>query len=708
MTHGRLRPQPIADCGLRIADSQNSRIWTRNGEVAVHPRPLAFPVFLALAVAIGGARAGETTRTFEKPRLAGISGFRSLWDTPVVLDANGPTEVCDQGRFGKGPRAVWAPGKRGGGARPGAIVFDAVHRSLLVRFPGSARAIAETIVAGRAVRKVELLLTFRGTEYWPEGYILPSGMSFLGDRWVKTPPRWHAVAWALRRPWVADAKLGPTYNAWIHGSAYWAKFGARDERRDRFAHRFGPVEVSRQQALGQAGGAAGGLASSEARPAKPARLDVTASLTDAAYGKTLADRLRRLEDCGFLVRKWESHDIRYKDGWSGYEWGTTTGGRGILIDTPKLVVTFGPAGKAQPAVKLPAPADVAALAGRLRGGRGGRPTAVMCSEKEFNALAGRFGFVRPAWMNDWQWKRVQELYALGKKNTFDQFPVTYEDYGKWLDRMLSIAPRHFFGHITPRRAAMVLRTWDALPEVVREHERSYWRGWLLPHLPHTRMVHPQDAKSQEAFYRRTRDWRGNTSFYRAGYTRSMSTMNFNHTSAEGALLGGSLIGSAHAMADGRSGLETYPLRLWAWYDGTTQESIDHYYFAITLFAQKDYADFGPTPLDRLMGRSMLAKSVDELCSAFHPGLRHFVSSSTRTGPAYLFVIQEGTHHIVHTLSAGGVLHDIGNERTSGMPITGHDAPSDQVAWQSLPSPWAPTWMAHYVDDKPLPYEMTNA
>ena len=40
-------------------------------------------------------------------------------------------------------------------------------------------------------------------------------------------------------------------------------------------------------------------------------------------------RLRRLADCGFLVRKWEVYDASF---WRGtYEWGTATGGRGLLL-----------------------------------------------------------------------------------------------------------------------------------------------------------------------------------------------------------------------------------------------------------------------------------------------------------------------------------------------------------------------------------------
>ena len=169
-----------------------------------------------------GEEGALLTLTIEEVETAGISGFRPFWDRPVVLSEDGPLEDEDHGEFGRGPSAVWAPEKRGDGTKPGALVFDALHRSLLVRFPGAAEAIAARIREGHAVEKVELTLPFRDTEFWPEGYIMPSGMSFLGDRWVKTPPTWHAVAWALRRPWRADPDLGPTFNAYLNGVGYWA------------------------------------------------------------------------------------------------------------------------------------------------------------------------------------------------------------------------------------------------------------------------------------------------------------------------------------------------------------------------------------------------------------------------------------------------------------------------------------------------------
>jgi hypothetical protein len=83
----------------------------------------------------------------------------------------------------------------------------------------------------------------------------------------------------------------------------------------------------------------------------------------------------------------------------------------------------------------------------------------------------------------------------------------------------------------------------------------------------------------------------------------MGTMNFNHWAANGTLLGGAIIGSEAMMTEGRHGLEQWPLRTWCWFDGSTQESIDHYYFSISLKDQKVFADLAPTPFDRMMGRN---------------------------------------------------------------------------------------------------------
>jgi len=639
--------------------------------------------------ALCGQSAADTSLTLDQPECAGISGFRRMWDTPVVCSADGFTKVVDKGPFGKAPSAFWAPEQRKNGEN-GALVFDAIHRSLLVRFPNAAERIAEQVGKGQSISKVELVLPFKGCEFWPEGYVDPSGMSFMGDRWVKNPPNWHALVWGLRKPWKADPEIGPTFNAFINGLGYWKKFGAQDEDEDRFAMRFGPAEVSQRNPEG--------------------RVDVTAFLTSEDFGKTPAERLRVLTTYGFLLRKWETYDTRYKDGWNGYEYGPATGGRGLLIDTPRLELTFTPRpspniGRGDGGEGL----NFAARVHQLRQKPQGKPTAVMPTAEELKTLADKFASRKLTWMPEWQWQRVQELANADSKHSAFQFPADLGGYGRWLDEILARPYRNFIGHLTPFTAIEALKYGDAWPAPVLNHMKKYWEEWLMTDRRYTDLVHPQGiyGDDNQKYLARTGDWRGNTSFYRAGYTRELSTMNFNHLAVTGALLGGSLIGSEYAMEDGRYGLENLPLRLWCWYDGSTQESIDHYYLALTLLAQKEFANWGPTVLDRMMGRSMLTKTVDELCSTYHPGLRRFISTSGRTGLAYLFAIQDGTKHIVHTLSRSGAITDLGKEKTVGdMPVLGHDGPPAQIAEQALLSPFADEWFAYTVDEKPLPFEMT--
>ena len=55
---------------------------------------------------------------------------------------------------------------------PGGRTVDAVHRSVLLRFPGAADAIALPLLRGRVLAKVELVLDYGGYEIVPEGYTL--------------------------------------------------------------------------------------------------------------------------------------------------------------------------------------------------------------------------------------------------------------------------------------------------------------------------------------------------------------------------------------------------------------------------------------------------------------------------------------------------------------------------------------------------------
>ncbi len=590
---------------------------------------------------------------------AGLSGFRAQWDTPL----------------------------------PGALVFDAVHRSLLVRFPQAAERLADQLNKRYRVQKVELVLPLKEVELYTGSVGYNQRLSFGCDELYKTvPPAWHAVAWALRKPWVADAELGPTFNAYLNGSGYWAKFGAQDEQKDRFPMCFGPAEVSAQHPVG--------------------RLDLTALLTEPTYGATLGDRLRRLADCGVLVKKWEVYDFRFrKNGDGAYEWGVATGGRGLLLEPPTLEVTCVPAPQAPAIDKLPPATNPRALAAQLARQRtDGSPTAVMPTPEQFPALLERYALRRPAWMPAWQWERVQELDRLGGGY---RFPTDLAAYGKWLDGMLADPPRYWNGWDVPDRLLAWYLYRDALPAPVQDHWRNFWTAWIMPDRKTPELEHPQAIElwygGKNKYYEETGDWRGNASFFRDGYCYTISTMNFNHTAAMGALLGGHLVGSPDAMADGRYGLEHFPLRLWSWFDGSTQESVDHYYFGLTLSDQKMFADFGPTPLDRMMGQMMLTKSVEELTSSYHPALRRFIASSTRTStPQYLLVTQDALQHIMHVLSRRGALHDLDNaDLPAQAPVIGSDTPPGRIAQQSVTAPWAPEWASYMVDEKPLPYEMTN-
>ncbi len=700
---------------------------------------------LPAMLAVGGRGLAGEVLVIERAETAGISGFRPMWDTPVVTAADGVRVVKDSAVKDRGGAAVWWPGARDGGAKPGAMAFDALRRFLLVRFPDAAEKIAARVNAGLAIEKAELVLPFKDEELWPEGTggggVGPEGGYEYRANWGvdalyrKHRPTWHALAWALRKPWKADPKVGPTFNAYIAGAGYWKKYGAADATEDRFPKQFGPTPVHFEKPEG--------------------RMDVTAVLADEAFGKTLGERLRVVSDCGFLLRKWETYDHRYYTGC--YEWATATGGRAIVIDTPKLVVTFSRPPKGG-TTNVPPAADTAALDYALRRSlTGGKPTAVMPSPEELDALAKRFAPRKPDWMPDWQWERVKQLLTLegGEETLVEPFWVQFTPrylverrvgsekradkprskgqlaYEVWVDCLLAEQPRGWNGFEASRVLLPALVYGDALPGPARDVFAEYWTNWLMPdrptapterHLDPTcldgSLVHPMvdqlkkvQATAQfsggDSYFNKTGDWRGNKSFYRSGFNYTISTMNFNHTAAMGALLGGSIVGAERAMADGRHGIENYPLRLWCWYDGTTQESIDHYYLSVTLTAQKMVADFGPTLFDRMLGKSILLKTVDELIGAYHPGLHRFIAGSCRTAPEHLLVTQDGVYHIVHSLSHQGVLRDLDNKDVpGGMPVIGHELPPAHVGRQTLQGPWAPEWKSGLVDSKPLPWEMT--
>jgi hypothetical protein len=571
----------------------------------------------------------------------------------------------------------------------GGKTVDAVHRSVLLRFPAMAEPIAAKLATGYAIDRADLLLAYEGYEIVPPEYTCRVG---LGQKlWTENPPTWHIQAWPLRRPWIADPVLGPTFNASVNGRRYWSRYGATDEKDDRYS---------------------GGLEPQELSIGKPeARVDISRLLLTDVLAQEPGLRLRVLEQCGFLLRKVETYDSRYRASGDVYEWAMPTGGHGLRFASPRLIVVCKPlANRSSAAVALPPALPRDEL---TRPADDGAATAVMLPEEqavERARLAMTVGNDRrQAWEND----RIEELRKVGGDRVSRwadiSGPKGYETYQARIRELLAVPPRYWQGWGIQDDLLINHVFGVLLPAPALDHLKAYWSAWLMPDLRTDELVHPQSREAFE-YWKRTHDWRGRASFFRDGYNFAVSTQNFNHTAAMGALLGGALIDAPHAIADGRHCLEHLLLRFWGFLDGSTQEMLDHYYLSITFSAQKMFVDFAPSPIDRLMGRILVDRTMEMLITVYHPALRRFVAASTRARLPGVLVEQDGIYGALHTVSKAGVLKYLDKPASAvvhGMPVWGSDFPPGRVALQSLPSPWAPRWAAGLIDDKPVPFEETS-
>ncbi|MDQ3776865.1 MAG: hypothetical protein M3461_22190 [Pseudomonadota bacterium] len=578
---------------------------------------------------------------------------------------------------------------------PNAMTVDAVHRAVLVRFPAVADSIRSKLNGGLDIAKAEVVLEYGGYEIVPQGYTVRVGSK---QKWAQNQPQWHIVAWPLRQPWVPEPGHGPTFNAYVDGVGYWAKYGAADIKRDRFDVRLGPVELSRVRPQG--------------------RIDITALLTGNGLDKDIGKRLRWIEEKGLLLKKLETYDMRYREKTpdAQYEWNVPTGGHGLKFKNARLVVTFKPAaGKHANAslVQLPPPTDISRLIAELeKSGAKGKPTAVMPSPAQFNELAKQLAINPLTTMTPWLFRHVMDVYKIGGDRASPWGKALdagdYKQYERLIRDILETPPRYQRGWGIHDELLVWYLYRQLLPDYVQDHIKAYWDSWLMPDIPTSELFHPNSKEAAE-YWEKTKDWRGRSSFFRDGYLYTMTTQNFHHTAAMGALLGGSIIGSEHAMADGRHGLEQYVLKLWTLRDGTPQEMLDHYYLSVTISGQKVMADFGPTQSDRLMAAIALDRSVDLLASAYHPNLRRIVNPSGRARLAGILVEQAGIYGILHTLSQKGVLNylDRGYDaKVHDMLIWDYDVSPGRVGMQALPSKWASDWVAQIVDNKRFPFEET--
>ena len=569
----------------------------------------------------------------------------------------------------------------------GGGTVDAVHRSVLLRFPTAADEIGDFLRAGRVMLQAELVLGYGDYEIVPQGYLCRDGMG--RGPWTSNPPNWHIEAFPLRQAWKADRARGPTFNASMNGMRYWTRYGASDGQHDRM---FGALEA---QELSTA--------------SREARFDITKLLATPLLARDPSERLRWLADSGFLLRKLETYDSRYRDPGSAYDWNMSTGGHGLRFTAPRLVVSARrTTGLVAIAVPPPIDADL-----QLVKADGSRPTAALLPLAQL-IERGRHAALVQGKREDWEIKRIGELRKAGGDNVsaWSDFEGEkgYKDYQSHVAEILSIPPRYWQGWDVEDGILLWYLFRELLPPPLQDHLKAYWTAWLQPDLPTDAMVHPQSPDAID-YWKRNHDWRGRASFFRNGYNYAVSTQNFNHTAAMGALLAGAMIDAPNAMADGRHGLETLLLRFWGFLDGTTQEILDHYYLSITLSGQKMFADFAPTPVDRLMGRILVDRTMEMLVTLYHSRLRRFVSSSGRARIAGVLVEQDGIYGALHTVSKEGVIKyvdraAIRENRAHDMPIWGYDFPPGRVAMQSMVQPFAPSWVAGLIDDKPVPFEET--
>ncbi len=621
----------------------------------------------------------------ERRRL--LLGGAALGALPVGLAAPASAQGSGDVLEIKASETATIDGRQWDRPMPGGNTVDAVHRSVLLRFPTAGDEIADYLMRGRVLLRAELVLAYAGYEILPEGYLYRDGLG--KGVWTDNKPTWHVQAWPLRQPWAADPSTGPTFNAIANGLRYWKRFGASDPQHDRIFGLLEPAELSVEKT--------------------EARIDITKLLSTPAAAREAGERLRWLEQCGFLLRKVETYDTRYRALGDAYEWAMSIGGHGLKFEAPRLaLVTRRTGGRVSIVLPLPQQGDW-----QRRTKDSSRPTAVLPTSQELDEKIKRAFALRGPERPAWEGRHIAELFAVGGDNVSSWRGFSgeqgYKGYLKSVRDTFALPPRYWIGWDVEDLLLVTLILPEMLPAPMIEHYKVYWTAWLQPDLPTNAFVHPQSPQAIE-YWKRTGDWRGRASFFRDGYNYAVSTQNFNHTAAMGALIGGGFIGSEYAIGDGRHGLEHLALRFWAFADGGTQELLDHYYLSITLSAQKMFADFGPTPADRLMGRIMLDRTMELLITLYHSRLKRFVSSSGRARLSGVLVEQDGIYGALHTISKEGAVNYPDTKAADlahGMPIWGYDFPPGRVALQALHSPWAPSWMAGLIDDKPVPFEHTS-
>jgi len=544
------------------------------------------------------------------------------------------------------------------------LFFDAVHRFLLIRFPGSAATVKREQEGMFLIQSARLILEWDRQEFYRV-----AGYAWRGYAVKDKPePQWHARAWLLRKPWTDDVEVGPTWNAYINGAGYWRHGGGRSPVHDRSAEPLGQALCSKEHPT--------------------AEIDVTASLRDSAWG-TLGERLRRVEDCGFLVDKAELYNREYG------EKGLCTGVARIYVKSAKLVVTLRVPDKAGWPLDLPPAPDLAAMAERLRRtGEGGLPSTVI--PENLAELAEARQKARRADMPDWMWQHVQQVRRIppywGRGHGYEWFTTMMnafdsgdrEAYLKSVEEILRTPPGWFGGHQHIEYILPLIEYDTMLPDVVRYHLRQgFLARWDRPLTPKQVFAH--------------------------GKIHGMGTLNHMANVRPKALLGAEATGDVLLAREAKQGLALL-YRMMIWPDGFSQEMGDSYYRGITMAPLQTAAKYSVDPLQRLKASLAVEKLRLEDIATFHPGLRRRVSRiSRRMGEPFaqsLLLHQDVAEAALHMLSRKGTFIELdapGDPPTAhGLrPFNFHSSPAARVA---LVAPWGQEWECHGIDDKPLPFK----
>ncbi|MBL7040795.1 MAG: hypothetical protein ISR77_19330 [Pirellulaceae bacterium] len=533
------------------------------------------------------------------------------------------------------------------------LFFDAVHRFLLLRFPGCAEAIAKKLAAGHEIASARLVLTWHDQEWLRADY----GYHHRGYRLKEMEPEtWHARVWLLRRPWTADAKIGPTWNAHINGAGYWTAGGARDTELDRWPDPLGQAPLGKDKPTGT--------------------IDVTAALAQASNERALEQRLRDLEACGFLIDRAELATP------AAGSWGLSTGNCRVFVTDPKLVVTFRRAEAVT--VTLPPTVDVSALARELRAtGTSGQPP--VSTPEDLQELARGIVDARPD-MPEWMKRRVHELRTVpvGERerddvgyrlaNAFDS--GDQDAYLKVVEDLLIEPPGWFRGHSHLDFLIPLVEYDPMLNELLRYHLHKYFESrWLHPFIEDDLRV-------------------------RAGYRNGISTLNLMTQFRSEVALVGELLNRSEMTVRGNRNI-SHLNRHMIWSEGTHQERGDTFYLGITLGNLKMVSRYAKDPLARLRADLGVEKILFEENTNYHPGLRRRVSRVARRYRIDdLLMRQDVPRGVLHTLSKKGVLIETDKEQVHGIPTVNFHA--CQPVRVALLAPWGPEWETHAIDDKPLP------